>query len=257
MVNIIKNKTLVEFENIIKNDFKKNYHIFPKELLKSEKEAMKVFKNRIQLEEIIDTTLKLNQSINWKSFNKNIKLVNYAEDLINVFKLRSDVYRPLGYLNEFLENIPGLNYDNYDKYSIILIGKENNKIIGTTRVILDSKLGLQSEKIPEFQEIYKNLRYNNPNKRIVEGSRTVIDSNFRGSQILKYFFRSMYELYDELDIGVYTSCMLEEMNSKLYSNIGFEILKKSSSYSNIEKEVVLLSWTKENLTPFFKRGILK
>lgn len=62
-------------------------------------------------------------------------MVTNAEDLIDVFKLRSYVYTEINYQSQFPDTIEGLNFDVYDSHSAILAYKTNNTINATAKLI--------------------------------------------------------------------------------------------------------------------------
>jgi len=220
-------------------------------------QANNLILNSLELEEILNKNLELNQKIKTKFRNSQTKVPQSMEEIINIFKLRSEVFKKIGYNSEFKEKFKGLNYDIFDKNSInIYIQNENKKIIGTSRIILDSKKGLQSEN--KFDKNYGFMKYRkkSKNKIISEISRTTIRPENRGTPIFKYLFQAKYDLVEELNIGNYLSCLPKEMYERLYSKFGVEVIKEIPKYGNIQKESVILSWPTTNFSKFFKKVIL-
>lgn len=88
MFNINKNITLNQLEkNIQEILYKKD--CMPEDFNHEMKLALELFQKRVFLEKTIDETISFNKQFIWE--NKNLSLATTAEDLLNVFKLRSNI----------------------------------------------------------------------------------------------------------------------------------------------------------------------
>ena len=150
MVYLNKNVTLNQLKELVQKNINHKIEYMPDAFNNAQKKALELFQKRIFLEEVIDESISFNKKISWDNTNKNLNLTTTAEELINVFKLRSDVYTSINYQNEFPDTIEGLNFDKYDKYSAIMYYQTNNEITGSIRLIFDTKKFLPSEKKYSF-----------------------------------------------------------------------------------------------------------
>lgn len=122
--------------------------------------------------ETILKSITFNKSLIWDKRFKDIYLATTVQELLEIFKLRSEVYTQLNYDDEFPDLIQGFNCDSYDENSAILYTKVNGTITGTCRVIFDSQ-----NKLPI--DSYFSLDYLRTDmKTLVEVSRLIV----------KYFF---------------------------------------------------------------------
>ena len=138
MTNINKNRKLTLLQELVKNNLSKNLDYMPKSFNHEQQKALELFQKRIYLEETIEQAISFNRKFVLPQSNPNLKLATTAEELVEVFQLRSEVYGGLNYQNEFPDTIEGLNFDDYDQNSAIFLYKNNGKITGTTRLIYDS-----------------------------------------------------------------------------------------------------------------------
>ncbi|MCK4875613.1 MAG: GNAT family N-acetyltransferase [Sulfurimonas sp.] len=252
MIYINRNSAIEQFKNIIDNDFNKTTNYMPDNFHKQQLNALDLLKKRVFLEEIVEESISFNRQLNWEDKNKNLKLVNCVEDLINVFKLRSDVYTKIGYQEEYPETIEGLNFDNYDKNSAILCYKNNNKLSGTLRLIFDSNNKLPTEDKFSFD----NLR--NTYKKIGELSRFAIQNESKGLSLeFKNLFAGIHNIFINNDIDLITTSIKKE-HYKLYSKFGgTEIIQEMNNYGKIAHEAYSLTWNPSLASNFFKRAFLK
>lgn len=214
-----------------------------------------------KLMEILYYSTLLNQET---LFDKNlIGIANIAkkpEEIIEIMKLRYNVYKELGYNKEFNTEIPGLDFDRFDKNSIFVIYSRNNEITATTRIIKDTVEGLLSEKKYDLKTGFNEIRIENwlEHKKIAELSRTVIKPEYQKSGIeFRSMFSDLYNIGKSTDIGNYLMVMPKDMYHALYEKCGMEIIKEIENYGNIDKQSVIIKWDINNINPFFKRIILK
>ena len=211
------------------------------------------------LESVIEGCVAFRDKINIESVLSNgVEVVSNEDDLIKIMRLRSQVFTPMGYNRQFPERIVGLNFDDYDRYSIILMTKRDGEITATSRLILDSELGLQSEKIDDFATIIARLKDENERQgyTVAEGSRTAILPEYRASVEFKKIVAASYLAARALNVGDVMSSMPTEMFQRLYTKVGMEEVGRVNNYGELQQSSVLLSWPMEKVTPFFKRAFL-
>ncbi len=115
-----------------------------------------------------------------------IKLAETEEELIKIFNLRYEVY---GKYYKIPPPVP-LDIDNYDKKAdhIIVINKDENKIVGTYRVLC-------SDYISDF---YTAREFNidsvkKLNKRFVEMGRATVSEKSRSGAVITLLWRGLGE----------------------------------------------------------------
>lgn len=97
MAYINKNISLNLLQDIIKDNILQKESYLPQSFMIQQKKALEIFQKRVFLENIIDETISFNKKLSWNSDNKNLALTKTAEELVEVFKLRSDVFTEIGY----------------------------------------------------------------------------------------------------------------------------------------------------------------
>ena len=151
MIQINKNSSQDLFKSLIQDKIEQKLSYMPEGFNQEQKKALELFQSRIYLEEIIDKTITFNKNLTWEDSTPNLKLATTAEELVEVFKLRSEVFEQMGYLDEFNNPIEGLNFDRYDTNSAVIYYENNKEVSGTIRLIFDSKYGLPSEEKYSFE----------------------------------------------------------------------------------------------------------
>jgi hypothetical protein len=249
-ININKNHTIEAFNQLVENSFKKKDYL-PDTFNKQQQEAIELFQKRIFLEKTIEETIAFNKNLNFPNENKHLYLATTAEDLIEVFKLRSEAYTKINYQNEFPDTIEGLNFDNYDSHSAILFYKSNNIITGTTRLIFDTKQKLPSEKNIPFD--YLREDYSN----IAELSRLVVLNEQKGLSLeFKNLTLGVYHLFQSTNINLIVSG-IKKAHFKLYSKFGgFKAEKELEGYGSLNIPFLITSWNPSLASPFFKKAFL-
>jgi len=127
------------------------------------------------------------------NFPKNIKIITNPEEFLEMIKLRSKIFSPInGFNQEYPEQIPGLQFDKFDQYSINLIHKTNNKINAAIRLIIDSNLGIQSKNKFSTQTIPSQLRkqYISHTNPLAEISRVIVTPENRGNKLTTKLIKS-------------------------------------------------------------------
>lgn len=251
MFYINHNKTFHEFEQLLDKDLKINSNQLPETFNLAQFKALEVFKQRIFLEEIIENTIDFNKKIVWHDECEKIHLTTTAEELIEVFKLRSDIYRSINYQNEFPDTIDGLNFDKYDTNSAIVYYKNNEKITGSIRLIFDSSFGLPTEEKHSFSQIRSQFN------KIGELSRNVIYNDGRGLNLeFKYLMRGIYHIFKNNDIDIALSGIKQE-HLKLFQKLGgVDIVQEMDSYGSIKVPFLVISYNPEYASTFFKKVFL-
>jgi len=251
MINVNKNSALTQLKEMVSMNLNRKLDYMPEAFNKEQENALRMFQQRIFLEEVIDESISFNKKMNFESGDKNIYLTNTAEELIEVYQLRSDVYTEIGYQDEFPDTIEGLNFDKYDKNSAILYYKNNNTITGTTRLIYDSKEKLPSEAKFSFDGM--RAKYNT----IGELSRLIVKNESKGLSLeFKYLMQGIHNLFlnNEIDI---TLLGIKKEHYKLYTKFGgSEIIKELDKYGEIDLPFLILSWNPSEASRFFKKAFL-
>jgi N-acyl-L-homoserine lactone synthetase len=251
MINVNRNIAIKQLQELVEVNFKNNLNYMSEDFNNKQKQALEMFQQRIFLEEVIDNTISFNKSLNWNNTNKFLNLTKTAEDLIDVFKLRSNVYSKIGYNNEFPDMIENLNFDYYDKDSAIIYYKNNNKITGTIKVIFDNDNFLPSDEKYSFDYLRKDY------KKLVELSRFIISNDKNGLNLeFKYLFSGVYQLSMNNNIDLILSALKQE-HYKMYSKFGgIKIEAELGGYGNINLPALVLSWNPLEISNFFKKVFL-
>lgn len=220
-------------------------------LVLKKKKILEQFKERVTLEKILEESISFNQKLLWDNSNGYFKLATTVEELIDVFKLRSDIYTQLNYDNEFPDIIKGLNFDTYDENSAVLYTQVNNELTGTCRLIFDSNKKLPTEK--EFSFDYMRSKY----KNIAEVSRLIIKHKTGGLNLeFKNLTKGVYSILADNSIGTSLS-IIKKDHFKLYSKFGgFNIEKELNGYGHLDNNFVITSWDVSQISKFFKKAFL-
>jgi len=248
--NINKNNSLMALEELIKQNINTKLSYMPDSFNQQQHHALELFKQRLFLEKTIDEAISFNKNLVFEQENKNLHLTTTAEDLIDVFKLRSDVYTQINYQDEFPDTIEGLNFDKYDSNSAILFYRNDNIVTGTTRLIFDSNNKLPSEKNFSFNKIRQN------NNVICELSRLVIDNNKGLSLEFKYLTSGIFDIFRTNDVNLILSGIKQE-HYKLYSKFGgFKVEEILTNYGALDIPFFITSWDPSKVSSFFKKAFL-
>jgi N-acyl-L-homoserine lactone synthetase len=223
----------------------------PESFNKEQERAFELVRQRLFLEKTIEETIFFNRSLNFDNSNPNLKLTTSAEELIEVFKLRSDVYTDMGYQKEFPDAIEGLNFDKFDNSSaIVFYQKDNKEVTATCRLIFDSENKLPSEGKLSFD----NIR--NEHKIIGEISRNIVKSSTSGKKGLnlefKYLMAGMHNVFIHNEINMTLSGMKKE-DYRMFSKFGGnEVIAEIESYGNLNQTSLVVSWDPSKASKFFK-----
>lgn len=249
--NINKNNSLEALQQFVEQNLSKKLSYMPESFNAQQQQALELFKQRLFLEKIIDEAISFNKNLYFRNKNKNLHLATTAEDLIDVFKLRSDVYTSINYQNEFPDFIGGLNFDIYDSNSAIFLCKKEKIITGTVRLIFDSHNKLPTEDKLSFDEIRMNYNV------ISEISRLVVKKEANElSMEFKYLFGAVYTFFMENNLDIILTSIIKK-HYKLYSKFGgTKIINDMDRYGNLEHSVMTLTWDPSQASPFFKKAFL-
>lgn len=244
MINVNKNTARRELESLLTRAIKDKSD--------NNSNRIELFKKRIFLEEILEETIYFNRKLNWEQTNENLRLVNTAEELIEVFKLRSDIYTDIGYQDEFPDTIEGLNFDKYDKNAAILFYETNSKITGSIRFIFDSATKLPTESKVSFD----NLR--NQYDTIGELSRLIVKKEKNTLSLeFKYLMQGVYHILMNNNIDI-TLLAIIKKHYKLYKRFGgTNIIQEMDDYGKLGQEMYLISLDPSLASNFFKRTFLR
>ena len=242
MLYINRNKSTQKLKNIIDKSFSH----------REDNHALELLKKRVFLEDVIERSVSFNRSINFENNNKNLRLVNCAEELIEVFKIRSDVLIDIGYQKECPDTIEGLNFDIYDKKSAILFYQNNNQLTGTLRLVFDSESKLPTEDKFSFNSLRSKY------KTIGELSRFVIKNESKGLGLeFKNLFAGIHNIFINNDIDLIVTAIKKD-HYKLYSKFGgTKIIQEMDNYGHIEHAAYSLTWNPSQSSNFFKRAFLR
>ena len=187
MAYINKNISLNQLQEIIKADISKKTTYLPESFISLQQQALEIFQKRVFLESVLEETISFNKNLSWENRYQNLYLAKSAEELIEVFKLRSDVFTEINYQNEFPDTIEGLNLDVFDKTSAVIYYKNNKEVSATIRLIFDSKNKLPSEEKENFDDMRQ--KYN----CIGEISRNIVKHRGQGLNLeFKYLMCGIY-----------------------------------------------------------------
>ena len=252
MVNINRNISLNQLQELLEKDFKQKSHYMPKGFYQEQQKAIETFNKRIFLEKIIDEAISFNKKLVWSYKKSNLRLVSNAEELIEVFKLRSDVYTDIEYQNEFPDTIEGLNFDKYDANSAIIYYENNKEVTGSIRLIFDSKEGLPTEGKVRFDDMRNS--YNT----IGEISRNVVKYRNKGlNQEFKYLMCGIYNIFINNSIDIALSGIRRD-HLKLFKKLGgVEIYKEMENYGSLDVPFLIISYNPKFASKFFKKVFLE
>lgn len=253
MTYVNKNMALNQLEELVKSSFQRTVDYLPDSFNSQQLEALEVFKKRIFLDNLMEETIEFNKSLSWENDNDILNLVRSAEELVKVFKLRSDIYTQLGYQKEFPDLIEGLNFDEYDKSAAILYCKTNKEITGTTRLIFDSERKLPSEKKVPFDFMREKYEV------IGEISRLIIKKQTEGLSLdFKNLMKGIYKIFNNNNIDI-TISTIKEDHYKLYSKFGgIGREKELVGFGELQgADFLIISWDPSKPSRFFQKAFLK
>lgn len=210
-----------------------------------------LFQAREHLEKTLEKSISFNKSLTWEITNNNLHLATTAEEFLEVYQLRSDIYTALHYNAEFQEIIEGLNFDDYDHNAGVVYTKTNDEITGTCRLIFDSSKKLPTEEKVDFKDLRKQY------KNFAEVSRLMVKNKQNGLNLeFKNLTKGIYLLLEHNNIDLSVSVIRKD-HFKLYSKFGgFKIEQEMQGYGELESEFVITSWNHKEISDFFKKAFL-
>ena len=252
MVYINRNSALNQLQGIIQDSIYERENYLPASFNSLQKQALEIFQKRVFLESVIEDTISFNKNLSWDDKYKNLSLVKSAEELIEVFKLRSDVFTQINYQNECPDTIEGLNFDLYDKTSAVIYYKNNKEISGTIRLIFDSGNKLPSENKCSFEDM--RIKYD----CIGEISRNIVKTRGQGlNQEFKYLMCGIYNIFVNNNIDIALSGIKKE-HLKLFKKLGgVDVYKELDSYGSINIPFMIISYNPNQASNFFKKVFLE
>ena len=228
----------------------KNIHFQVNRVLKKYNiEAKLVDINRLST--IVHKSILFNQKLYKKSDLVGVSLAMNVENLIEIFILRSEVYREMNYSSEFPERIQGLDFDEYDSCSAIIYTKRKGIITGTCRLIFDSL----EKKLPIDKKF--SLDYlRKQNRKLGEASRVIVRNRKGLKQEFKLLTIDYYRILASYKMDS-ISVMTEE-HLKMYRSFGgFQVEKEFQDYGSIKKLFLITIWDISKISPLFKRVFLR
>ncbi|RXJ91848.1 hypothetical protein CRV01_01810 [Arcobacter sp. CECT 8983] len=252
MSHLNRNISINFLQEFVKHNINKQINHLPEKFNEEQRYALEVFKKRVFLEETIEETISFNKRLNWDNRYTNTSLALSAEELIEVFKLRSNVYHEISYQKECPDVIAGLNFDVFDKNSAVIYCKNNNEISGTIRLIFDSNHGLPSEKKCSFTKQREEFNL------IGEISRNIVKNRNKGlNQEFKYLMCGIYNIFINNDINLALSGIRAD-HLKLFEKLGgVKVEKELDSYGNVDIPFLIISYNPNLASKFFKKVFLK
>ena len=253
MIGIVKNNALNSLREVSHQNFTKSLHHSGKDMDKKQKKILEIFTKRVFLEETIEDAIAFNRKLTWDTSNKSYQLTTTAEDLVAVFKLRSDVYQMMQYMNEFPDVIEGLNFDIFDQHSAIIFCKNDQEYTGTSRIIFDSK----QTKLPTDKKFsFDYLR--EKKKKIAETSRlTIKKEDTKLSLDFKNIMKAYYDIIMHNDLDLIVSS-IKEAHYKLYSKFGgISVEAQLHAFGELDGEFLVIAWNPYEASDFFKRSFLR
>jgi len=251
MSYINKSTTINQLREIVDGNFNRQLGYMPNSFNEEQKHAIELFKQRLFLEEVIDETISFNKSLQWEQNTQNLHLTTTAEELVQVYNLRSTVYKDLGYDDEFPDVIEGLNFDDYDKSSAVIYYRNNSEITATCRLIFDSPYSLPSEDKFSYDDF--RLEHN----CIGEISRNIIKHKSQGLNMeFKYLMRGVYNVFINNDIDIALS-VIKQDHLKLFHKLGgVEVVEELKGYGELDNSFYVISYDPKYASKFFKKVFL-
>ena len=203
------------------------------------------------LSNIINNTIEFNKKLHNISKLDGVSLAIEIEDLIEIFMLRSEVYKEMNYDSEFPEIIRGLNFDKYDENSAIIYSKKKT-ITGTSRLVFDSL----DKKLPIDEKFSLDYLRRENARSLAEASRVIIRNKKGLKQEFKLMTIDAYRILDAYQMD--TVSVMTQEHFKLYKNFGGLTVEKSfKSYGSIDEIFLIILWRTRDISPFFKRVFLR
>lgn len=250
--NINTNKVFSQLQELINKNIYSQVNVLPQEIIDSRKKAYDTFKLSLFFEEVIDEAISFSKKVVWENPNENIYLASTAEELVEIFKLRSDVFHNIGYQDIFCDTIEGLNFDIYDKKSAIAYYKRDNVYSATIRLIFDSEYKLPSDSVHSFDDLRSS------NKKIGEISRNVVKHTNHGLNLeFRYLMGTMFKLVYDNNLDLALSGLKKE-HYKLFNKFGdVNIIKELDNYGGVDEECLIVSYNPSKPSKFFQKAFLR
>lgn len=203
------------------------------------------------MERTLYRTIVFNRALRWED-TSDVALATDVDTLMEIYGLRSRVYKALGYDKEFPEIIEGMNFDRYDEHAAVLYVRKHGKVTATCRVIFDVSGGLPIDTHYSLDGLRK------PHVKLAELSRLMIDKPKKNGldRSFKHLTAGVYHVMKENGGSTLVSVMSPD-HFGMYENFGgFEQKAQLSVYGNLHKPFVITAWEIARISPFFKRLFL-
>ena len=215
------------------------------------KKGMKVFATV----EILQTANVSNHSLSREIVMFEFKICESDEEVASALKLRYEVYCiEKGWISPSrFQN--GEEFDEYDKYSKMLIASnESGQVIGTSRIIMPSKLGLPIEKFIDMEDLDMS--------RAAEVSRLAVREDARNNEKVVFFglTRLAWEHFSTKSIR-HWGAVVDQPLYNLLKRLDMPFIKKAEPIwylgSKSVPVVVDFAKTKDVLFSSFVNGVMK
>jgi len=104
------------------------------------------------MERTLYRTIVFNRALQWE-YSDDVALATDVDTLMEIYALRSRVYKMLGYDKEFPEIIEGMNFDRYDEHAAVLYVRKHGEVTATCRVIFDEGGRLPIDKYYSLDDL--------------------------------------------------------------------------------------------------------
>lgn len=151
-------------------------------------------------------------------------MANSSKELEQIYRLRYKVYcKECHFIEPNDCAKKGLEYDEYDEFSVHFLAESGKKIIGTARFVLDSPLGFPTEEYFELSALNINRRQTG------EISRVVVAKPFRSidHKIMLGIFRCVYQYWKQHNVK-YALASMKLSILEFFQHVGFpfEVIKR-------------------------------
>lgn len=210
-----------------------------------------IYTKEYMLLKIVSQSIAFAKEVIWPYDNPNLSLATTKEELLEIFRLRSRIYKKLDYKKEFPDPIEGYDFDRYDTHAAIFYTHSSGKITGTCRIIFDSESHLPIDE--NF-----SLHYLRKNKRLAELSRFIIDEKVTGlSPEFKLLIKGMYGIISSNSIDMAVS-VIAKNHFRFYEKVGgFKKETELQTYGALKNPHLITTWDTKCISAFFKRAFLQ
>jgi len=183
----------------------------------------------------------------------NFRIVSDEKTIDEIFKLRYEVYNdPEVNYAKHLHCKDGREWDNYEPMSTYFVAERDGKLVGTTRVVHDSALGLPSDKTYDLSRVRGSV------DMVAEITRFVVPKGERFIKVAMGMLKEVWNYAFETipQIPTYVFAVAPE-HADFYNRMGAKIIHKGKTNKTVGAKTVLfrldLDMTTEQFTKIWKR----